>query len=372
MPATNQPKLRALRPLAVMIAVCAAIGVFATGASAGQFIGVVNPFSGRCGADQKTGDCLSSKDLRRMTRAHLKLVRWGFRWAIVQPSEGAYDWRPTDAVIGALANRGIRVLPVMTGTPPWAGRTYGTAPVGSRVARNGWRAFLKGAVSRYGPGGRFWTDPGLYRNRHPNGPIRPITTWQIWNEQNIHQGAQWVKPKEYARLVRISHDAVRDADPNARILLGGMPGYVHTRAWTYLKELYRRHGIKRDFDGVALHPYAGDVRHVLVQIRRMRRLMRRHHDGHSALWITELGWGSKRPSGNEPINKGLEGQRRMLKRTFPLLRHHHRAWHLAHAFWFRWRDPPPRTAGCTFCTSSGLFRHSGNPKPAWRAFKHIA
>lgn len=97
-------------------------------------------------------------------------------------------------MVGSLANRGIRVLPVMSGTPPWAGRTYGTAPVHSRLARNGWRRFLEASVERYGPGGDYWTDPDLYRSAHPNGPIKPIKTWQIWNEQNIRGGAQHVRP----------------------------------------------------------------------------------------------------------------------------------------------------------------------------------
>jgi hypothetical protein len=371
MPATKQLHWRSVRLLVASTVMCAVIAFFAQSAAAGQFIGVVNPFTGRCGATQKTGDCLSNKDLRRMTRSHVKIVRWGFRWAIAQPDPGPYRWRLSDEVIGALASHGIRVLPVMTGTPRWVGRTYGTAPVNSRHARTSWKRFLNAAVRRYGPRGTYWTDPTLYPSQHPGGPVRAIKTWQIWNEQNIRQGAQRVKPRKYVRLVHISHSAIRDADRRAQILLGGMPGYVQTHAWVYLKKLYHHHGFKRQFDGVALHPYAGDVRHVLVQIRQMRRVMRRHHDSHTPLWITELGWGSKHPSKATPINVGPRNQKRLLKVTFPLLRKYHKRWHIRHAFWFRWRDPPRNSPGCTFCSSSGLFRHSQKPKPAWRAFKHV-
>src|SRR5215207_6027657 len=371
----TQPYGRAARIVVVATALVVALAALAGTAQArggGSFIGVVDPFPTRCGADQKHGDCLSFRDLRRMRRAHLKIVRWGFRWDDVEGTKGLYRWGVTDDdTVGALATRGIRVLPVMTGSPTWAAPTFGTAPVNTREARKGWQRFLKAAVKRDGPKGEYWTNPGLYRTEFPGGPIRPIKTWQIWNEQNIQGGRQRVLPRKYARLVRLSHNAIDAANPRAKILLGGMPGYIRSRAWVYLNKLYERHGLKRKFDAVALHPYSPDVGHVLVQIKQMRRVMRKHHDAGAGLWITELGWGSKRPSEGQPINKGLKGQKRLLKATFPILKRYHRRWNLRHAFWFRWRDPPHGTGGCTFCSSSGLLHHDQKPKPAWRAFKHI-
>lgn len=354
---------------AVVIAVAALAGT-AHARGGNGFIGAVDPFLTRCPEAQKQGNCLSNRDLRRMHRSHMRIVRWGFRWDDVQPTPGTYRWDVTDDTIGALANRGIRVLPVLTGTPVWAGPRFGAPPVKTRLARDAWRSFLKAAAHRYGPGGRYWTNPKLYRDRYPDGSKRPIKTWQVWNEQNIRGGRQRVRIRPYRRLVRISHDAIVAANPHARILLGGMPGYIRTRAWVYLNKLYQHRGFKRKFDGVALHPYSPDVAHVLIQIRQMRRVMQKHHDAGAPLWITELGWGSKHPSTGQPINKGRKGQKLLLKATFPLLKRYHRRWNLRHAFWFRWRDPPPGTGGCTFCSSSGLFQYRQKPKPAWRAFKH--
>jgi hypothetical protein len=355
-----------------LAAACVLVALaLAPSARAERFFGVVNPFLNRCGPSQPGNNCLTDRDLQRMSRTGMKLVRWGFRWAVVQPTPGAHNWSSLDQVIGSLANHGIRVMPVMTGTPRWAGRTYGTAPVQSRVARNGWRRFLEASVNRYGPGGDYWTNPALYRSSHPDGPIRPITTWQIWNEPNLRKGAQHVQPGSYVRLMKISHRSIHKADPKAKILLGGMPGYVRTKAWVYLTKLYNHRGFKRTFDAVAVHPYAGDVGPVFIQLRTMRRVMRRHGDGKAPLWITELGWGSDPPAKNQPINKGLKGQKRYLEYVFPLLRQYHKRWHIPHVFWYRWRDPPPNSTGCTFCLSSGLFQHDQKPKPSWRAFKQI-
>lgn len=363
----------ATRAVALAAVLSVALAMFAGAAQAGAkgFTGVVNPFFGRCADGQKQGDCLSSTDLGRMHRAHVATVRWGFRWNAVEPTKGVFNWRVTDQTIGALANSGSRVLPVVNGTPPWAGATFETPPLKTRKARAGWRDFLKAAVERYGPGGRYWTSPYLYRHEYPDGSIRPINTWQIWNEQNNKPAPTYIKPGKYRRLVGIAHDSIVKADPKATILLGGMPGYVHPRAWGYLKKLYKRRSFKHEFDAVALHPYSPDVKHVLVQIKHTRKVMKKNHDSHASLWITELGWGSKRPSPGATINKGPQGQKRLLQKTFPRLQRHRRQWNLKHAFWYTWRDPPRNKPGCSFCSSSGLFKHSQKPKPAWKAFKHI-
>ena len=355
------------------MALAIALGALAATAQARArgFVGVVDPFPTRCDITPKKENCLAQTDLRRMHKARLKIMRWGFRWDDVEANEGVYRWGVTDATIGALSSRGMQVLPVMTGSPKWAAPTFGTAPVDTEAARTGWQRFLEAAVERYGPGGQFWTNPTLYRAEFPGRPIRPIKTWQIWNEENLRAGAQHVKPRKYARLVRLSHEAIDAADPKAKLLLGGMPGYVDSHAWTYLNKLYKFRGLKHDFDAVAVHPYSADFGHVFVQLQKMRRVMRKHHDSKTGLWITELGWGSKRPSQSQPINKGPRGQKKLLKAVFPLLERYRHRWNLKHAFWYRWRDPASGSGGCTFCASSGLFKHNQRPKPAWKAFKRI-
>jgi hypothetical protein len=358
--------------LAAAVVVLALFAFGGTALAGGRgLIGTVIPFTDRCSDAQKQGDCLENKDLQRLGRSHITTVRWGFRWIRIEPIRGEEpNWNVSDQVIGDLANRGIRVLPVVTSPPAWAAAAD-RPPLKSRRARNGWQKFLKAAVERYGPRGDFWTDPTLYEAGHPNGPKRAITTWQIWNEQNLKSGVQYVKPQKYRKLVGISHKAITRVDRKAKIVLGGMPGYVQVKAWAYLERLYQKRSFKRKFDSVAIHPYAPDVKHVFVQLKRLRQVMRRNHDRRSGLWITELGWGSKRPSKREPINKGPKGQKRMLKKTFSRLKHQRKRYNVNHAYWFDWRDEPRGTRACSFCTTSGLFRHNQKPKPAWRAFKQV-
>jgi hypothetical protein len=360
---------RAALAAAVVVVALSAFGGTALAGSRG-LVGTVIPFTDRCSEAQKRGNCLEGQDLRRLKQSHVTTVRWGFRWIRIEPVKRTYNWNVTDRMIGALASRGVRLLPVVTSPPAWAARAD-RPPLKSKAARRGWKLFLKAAVERYGPKGDYWTDPDLYRAEYPDGRSRPVKTWQIWNEQNLRRGAQYVKPTKYRRLVGISHKAITRVDRKAKIVLGGMPGYVQTKAWAYLKRLYRKRSFKRKFDAVAVHPYSPNVKHVFVQLRRLRHVMRRAHDRRAGLWITELGWGSARPSRSEPINKGPKGQKRLLKRTFTRLKHQRKRYNLEHAYWYDWRDEPRGTKACSFCTTSGLFRHSQKPKPAWRAFKQV-
>jgi hypothetical protein len=90
------------------------------------------------------------------------------------------------------------------------------------------------------------------------------------------------------------------------------------------------------------------------------------------MWLSEVGWGSEKPSRRWPLNKGVRGQKRMLKKSFRLVLHKRRAWHVKRLFWFDWRDPA-RGQGhyCSFCDSAGLLRHNHRPKPAYRAFRRF-
>ena len=313
---------------------------------------------------------LGDRDLHRMSHGHVASVRWTLLWPQVEPVKGQFNWTGPDRVIGRLASRGIRTLPVAYGSPGYAGGRLETPPVRSKSARRQWKEFLRKAVNRYRPGGDYWTDPSLYPAQHPDASPRPIRAWQIWNEPNLRK---FFLPRpsvhRYGRLLRISHEAITSRDPRARIVLAGMSSSGEVDPWSFLDRLYRLKAIKRDFDAAAVHPYSSNLRHLRLQVRRVRRVMKRHGDGHTGVWITELGWGSHHPD-RFGLNKGVHGQKRMLTRSFRLIEHKRRRWHLRRLFWFEFRDSP-RGSGCSFCPYAGLLERDRDPKPAWRAFKRF-
>jgi hypothetical protein len=323
------------------------------------------------------GPSLDVQDLRGMAAAGVGMDRFLLSWRSVEPTQTDTRWGPVDKVVGDLAAHGMRALPTLWGTPEWVLQGQSRPPVGSAFAEQSWRDFLHRVVARYGPGGSFWTNG--YRLRFPNATPIPIRAWQIWNEPNVTRffdPGQTVghAARQYARLLSISHDAIRSQDPQASIVLAGLLRNANSMAWDFLNGLYTVPGFKGDFEVAALHPYAGDLNNFQSAIEQFRGVMMFHGDGATPLWLTEFSWGSAAPD-SEGINKGPTGQRQMLIDSFRLLLSHRAAWNVRRAYWYEWRDPAAWSSYanlCSWCGSSGLLRYDRSPKPAYYPFKNFA
>jgi hypothetical protein len=324
------------------------------------------------------GTAPDSRDFKEMANAGVETMRGGLRWSSVQPRPGPYNWHLTDATIGGLAAQGLGYLPILASTPSWVASQPTTPPIASPRVETAWEGFLGAAVARYGPGGSFWqpTPGGGQSPFHAlcdcdAAPV-PITSWQIWNEPNlVNYFTATPKVSSYAELVRISDDAIKAADPHAQVVLAGLPGFAATTgptAWQFLRQLLDQPGVNGAFDVVALHPYSRDVGELGRQIQKVRTVMADNGDGATPLWLTELGWGSEPPDQFE-LNKGIQGQKRLLDQSFAYLLRVQEKWRLDRVYWFEWRDPPPSAhVPCGFCSSAGLLRNDRQRKPAYHAF----
>jgi hypothetical protein len=335
-----------------------ALSLFAPSASAArsEFFGIVQ------------GPTLDEQDLGGMTTARIRTNRFVLKWGWVQPNRNSFDWESADRFFGELASHGIRALPSLWGNPDWVGGSASTAPIGWPAGEQAWRGFLRAMVVRYGPGGSYWSNG--YRQRYgPSATPLPVLSWQIWNEPNLAKYfAPGPSPGKYARLLQISHDAIKDVDRGARVVLAGMPGFGDVDAWDFLNSLYKVAGIKGRFDAAAIHPYAPDLDRQRRSLQRFRSAMTGHDDGDTPIWITELGWGSAPPD-RFGINKGEAGQRTMLERSFELILSHRKVWNVQRLFWFHWRDPQHSQAGtCSFCASAGVLRFNRSQKPSYPTF----
>ena len=173
--------------------------------------------------------------------------------------------------------------------------------------------------------------------------------------------------------MKLADRAISAANRQVKVVLAGLTGFANPTAWEFLGRLYRVKQIKRHFDAAALHPYAATIGQFKTELARIRKVMKRRHDRGTALWLSEVGWGSERPTRTWPLNKGIQGQKRMLKKSFRFVLKKRRAWHLERLFWFDWRDPRANTrVGCSFCDSAGLLRHNRRAKPAYDAFRKFA
>ncbi len=305
-------------------------------------------------------------------------VPWG---AMDQtPVPGDTDWALYDQVVGSSAQVGMQVLPVFDNVPVWVGQLDNCQEGCPQFAPRGelslmaWRGFIRATVERYGPGGTYWAE-------HPEVPLRPISSWQIWNEQN---SAQYFKPQPdvdiYARLVTEASRTIKEVDPTAKVVLGGMfatplgaEGDPKNRSWVYLRRLYAKPGFKERFDGVGIHPYSGNMRQVRQQVQLLRTEMKKAGDGGAGLWVTEIGWSSHKDVKRYYLFVGEQRQAALLRKSFRYFTRQRKFLNIKTVTWFSWRDMPPESqALCIWCPTSGLFTREGfQPKPAWRVFRRF-
>ncbi|HEX5988598.1 MAG TPA: hypothetical protein VFY75_00100 [Solirubrobacterales bacterium] len=319
---------------------------------------------------------LGKQDVARMRSGGVETIRVMMPWSAIAPTpRGGFQWGPTDEVVALAAEQRLEVLPFLISTPRWLSRDFRVLPVDSGRQRRAWAEFVGAAVARYGSRGEFWAEHGPGSARPL--PKVPIRAWQIWNEENFFYFAKPASPTRYARLLKISHQAVRRADPRADVVIGGLFGDPKQRppramdAVDFLDRLYQVPGAKATFDGVALHPYAADTGVLRGLVEGVRRTAVRHGDRRAGLYLTEVGWGSQNNPRVVAFEVGLQGQARELRSAYRYLIGNRHRLNLRQVDWFTWKD---LSGSCSFCDSSGLFRSGAKfrPKPAWRAFVSFA
>jgi hypothetical protein len=316
-------------------------------------------------------------DFRQMKAANVSMYRFLVPWPSVQHElRGEFHWVAFDKIVAKMAEQGIEPLPVAWGAA--------RAVTNSQKHKSAWKSFLGTLVNRYKEGGAFWKPRGplpsfFHRFCHCNAPAVPIDAWQIWNEPNLpkYLPKQMRTPRQYGKLLKISHKTIKKADPKSKTVLAGLAGYSTIRKhpspkslppWKFMKKLYQVNGVKRAFDAAAIDPYGPKLKIVHKLIARTRKQMVKHHDRKTPMWITELGWGSAKSEGKSSLNKGQKGQKRLLKKSFKSILEKRRKWRIQRIFWYTWRDPRTSQNICSFCDTAGLLRSDRTHKPAYNAF----
>jgi Glycosyl hydrolase catalytic core len=316
---------------------------------------------------------LAGRDYELIDRANVGAARVGLSWPAIEPRHDRFDWRATDRAIGGIASAGITPLPLLNGNPRWLPGTWTKPPIGSQHQRREWAEFVAAAVARYGAGGEYWQ--AAYGIQFPGSPAPPtIDAWQVWNEEN---GPKHFHPRpsvaKYGKLLGVSAEAIERHDPGAEVLTGGMAskptGKGGIDAWTYVRKLMSRKSTRRAVDHVALHPYARNERQIASHVKKMRRALKRAGKRRAQIWITELGWSSRRGTGGK-LAKTAAQQAKLLKRSYRLLERKRRRWKIGGVYWYTWRDF--RSGVCDWCPHAGLVTRAREPKPAYRKYRRVA
>jgi hypothetical protein len=305
---------------------------------------------------------------QRAREAGARYVRENLSWATVEPRRGRFDWRRPDEVVGAAAQYGLTVLPLLVDAPRWSGGSSRSLP----TDQGAFARFTARAAARYGPGGTFW-------RAHRSLPQRPARYMELFNEPYLpsYSGGH-PDPGHYARLVAAAVPAARAANPQARFLIEVDTTYSPNDGATPLDWLTGMYAAVPDlgsyFDAVAVHPYANGSPLTYTpgagdrwQSRRIERI----HDalvargaGDKHLWVTEVGWATCRRAG-ECVSESRQAA--YLRDLFALRRVMWRGYVDA-VFVYALQDYRSSDGSGSF----GLLRQDGSRKPAWYAMRAAA
>ena len=222
--------------------------------------------------------------LAALAQTGATLARSDALWEAAEPGAptgGAhhYDWSFADGIAGALAAHGLRWLPILDYSAPWAQSIPGQdhSPPASVAAYADYAAAF---AARYGQGGSFWA-------AHPGLTPEPVDTYEIWNEPD--NPGFWVPrpdPARYATLYAGARAAINAVQPDAQVIVGGL-----TRPRTFLPAMLAADpALREQLEGVAIHPYGRTPAQVAGSVRGARAELDALGLGTVELWVTEVGW----------------------------------------------------------------------------------
>jgi hypothetical protein len=318
--------------------------------------------------------------MTNMVSDGVQTVRVAFNWAAAQPYASAADvptdrqgefvpgpdGRPisysvTDQIVGNAAAHRLTVLPTLLYAPSWDAQSN-RGGISIPEQDKPYAEFAAAMVQRYGSNGTFWTE-------NPQIPKVPVRMWQIWNEPNI--SAYWPQPfaKRYVGLLQAAHDAIKQADGKARIVLGAMTNF----AWSALGDVYKISGARKLFDIAAVNGFTATPKDVIRYWQFTRRAMARFHDGHKSLLATEISWPSAKGKSSQKQDFATteKGQAQDVAGILPLIAKYRTRLRVAGFYYYTWIDAEQRHgpvfsfAGLQRLTSGGQVR----VKPALKAFR---
>jgi hypothetical protein len=197
------------------------------------------------------------------------------------PRDGAhhYDWTFDDRIAASLARHGLRWLPIIDYSAPWAQSVPGRDHSPPRSAAD-YAAYAGALAARYGTGGAFW-------RANPQVTPLPVDAFEIWNEPD--NPVFWVPAPDasrYALLYSSARTAIDDADPSARVLVGGL-----TNERAFLPAMLAADpALRGAIDGVAIHPYGATPAVVLAHVVAARHVLDSVGLATVPLYVTEFGW----------------------------------------------------------------------------------
>ena len=313
-------------------------------------------------------------------------------WALIEQTNNTFTTSHYDAYLNLAVQHGFGIIGMLLTTPEWARdsscRTLGAGypPYWCPPANvQEYAQFASYMVERYDGDGV----------SDATGSPR-IAAWEIWNEPNNRE--QWpdigadgnARKRRYGELLVAAFQAIKAADPTAKVLIGGVYIFDGNNPGGNEDGLYFLNAVggvfqqvpsaKQAFDVFSIHPYIPTVAPDAPQIPPRITVEGRVHAartwlndavGRSAvpIWITEIGWCTEgNCPGGVPVTE--EQQANYLTRAMVLAQQHG----VEHTSWFQFDDAFD-DLGREWGGAAIVRAYSGSrypPKPAYAAYRTLA
>ncbi len=216
-----------------------------------------------------------ARDFALMKELGIDVLRFSLGWDDYEPSRGRYDFAWLKEFVQLAARHGIKLRPYIGYTPEWA-------------------------ASRGSADGMAWNNPPadyqtwyrfVHRLAQTLGDYPNVLSYEIYNEQNAKLWWDGTLD-EYKETLRHAALAIRSADPDAQVILGGfvLPDADWLRSIT-------QSGHARYYDITAFHAYPETwseadvfVENYLTGRYREFLAYNRHPGEGEPVWINEMGF----------------------------------------------------------------------------------
>ena len=254
-------------------------------------------------------------------------VRFQLEWSQFERVDNQWDPLPIDRIVDQFAADGVNILLVVAKAPEWA-----LDPTGNQL------------LADYAQ----FTELMAFVSQRYAGKVQ---AWEIWNEQNLaHEVNGNVRVADYVELLKAGHAGVRQGDPEALVVFGGLtPNGVNDPAIAiddleYLRQIYQVNGgeIALYYDVMGMHVssthnppdtmwpdnpsaeegYNDDESFYFRRAEQLWEVMITMGESAKPVWITEFGWTTENQAeGYEyGVNNTPEEVAEYLVRSFEIAR----------------------------------------------------
>jgi hypothetical protein len=292
-------------------------------------------------------------ELSQVAALRANIVRIEVRWSELESLPGRLSpelLARLDAFMKAAAEKGIKVLAMVEGTPCWDSaappQIEAQCVPGRESAANAWPpandasygSFVEFLAKRYA------------------AELGAIEVWNEPDQANEDYLAGPEKAAHYAAILKAAYPAIKAVAPQLPVLAGSFIG----PNGTFLRLLYE-HGIQGYYDGLAVHFYTL----TLAALRVIHEVQIKYHDP-KPLWLDEFGWPSCWPAQEIEQEQPCVSERVQAENLASMTHELARLPYVAAAVFYKLQD----TEGEAF----GVLSASGARKPSFaavaRAFAH--